>query len=176
MSKKPALLVAATLVFAAIAPALAADSDAAGQSGITGITAVYQKVADSILADHDAEAQIVRALLAVERDLALASLGRGDLKTAASRIGDFATEGGAAVEPIRSRLLKGGHHHHADDSGPQAIYDEGYVVLTKKLKVEALDLGKRCAKAAAAPKADPVEVKAITDALTSFASRALAAK
>jgi hypothetical protein len=137
---------------------------------------VYERIADSILAAKSSEDAIVRAILENQRDQVMASLDANDLKAAAAQIGDFATEGGSAVEPIRSRLLAGGHHHHADDSGPEAVYDEGYVVLTKKMKQEALELAKRCAKAAEAPKPDAKETAAIREAFSSLASKALATK
>lgn len=184
--KRMSLVLAAALVVLSAHPARAADpqADAAGQTAVAGITTIYQKVADTILAGNQSEREIVRAILQVERDLAVAALNRAqaggagaaaDLRAAAARIGDFATEGGAAIEPIRSRLLQGGHHHHADDAGPNAVYDEGYVVLTKKLKVEALDLGKRCAKAAEGA-ASATEIGAIRDAMSSLATRAMQAK
>ena len=148
------------------------------------LASVYGTIADSILAAKASETAIVRAILASERDAAMAALDRAasasgtpsDLAAAAARIGDLATEGGAAIEPIRTRLLQGGHHHHADDTGPDATYDEGYVVLTKKLKQEALELGKRCAKAAEATAVDAKEVAALREALASLATRALAAQ
>jgi hypothetical protein len=184
--RKLSLLLASALLTLPSAPALAADQPMeAAHTALGGIVGVYQKVADAILANNDAEKEVVRAILQVERDLALAHLshaaagGAGaaaDLRSAAARIGDFATEGGAAIEPIRNRLLQGGHHHHADDTGPQAVYDTGYVVISKKLKVEALDLSKRCAKLAEAGKADAAEINAIRDALNSIATRTLAAK
>jgi hypothetical protein len=146
--------------------------------------AVYQKVADTILAADTAEDAVVRSILHAERDAAMAALDRAgsktgtidDVKMAADRIGDFATEGGSAVEPIRSRLLQGGHHHHADDTGAEAVYDEGYVVLTRKIKQEALDLAKRGAKCGAADKVDVAEVTAIREAFSALATRALATK
>ena len=146
--------------------------------------AVYQKIADAILAANDAEEAVVRQILHAERDAAMAALDRActksgtaeDMRTAGDRIGDFATEGGAAVEPIRNRLLQGGPHHNADDTGPEAKYDEGYVVLTRKLKQEALDLAKRAAKAGSSDKIDTAEATAIRDAFSDLATRALATK
>lgn len=154
-------------------PALVA---AAPDSATAGLVKTYGAIADTILAANDAEEAVMRGILEAERDQALAALDRSDLRAAATHIGNFATEGGAAVEPIRSRLLKGGHHHQADDTGPNAAYDEGYVVLTKKLKQEALELAKRCGKAGEAAKADATEVAAIKQALNSLAGRALSMK
>jgi hypothetical protein len=184
--KKMSLLLAAAVAVLPATMAGAADqpADTVGQTAVSGIIGVYQKVADAILASNQSEREIIRGILQVERDLALAALNRAaaggpgaaaDLRTAAARIGDFATEGGAAVEPIRSRLLQGGHHHHADDTGPAAVYDEGYVVLNKKLKAEALDLGKRCAKLAEGT-ASAADVNGIKEGLTSLATRAMQSK
>jgi hypothetical protein len=69
-----------------------------------------------------------------------------------------------------------GNHQNADDTGPAAVYDEGYVVLNKKLKQEALDLAKRCAKLGESGKPDPKDVAAIREALQSISTRALAKK
>ncbi len=164
--------------------ALALPAAAKESSAEAGLASVYHSIADTIMAAKDSESAVVGAILAVERDLALAALDKAagssgtaaDLRTAAARIGDYATEGGAAIEPIRNRLLQGGHHHHADDTGPAAVYDEGYVVLTKKLKQEALGLANRCAKAAESSSLDTKEIASIREALQSLSSRALAKK
>ncbi|MFN7971578.1 MAG: hypothetical protein U0166_04400 [Acidobacteriota bacterium] len=148
------------------------------------LSTVYQKIADTILAANGSERAVVQAILSTERDAALAALDRAaekggsaaDLRTAADRIGDFATEGGAAVEPIRNRLIQSGHHHNADDTGPDAVYDPGYVVVTRKAKQEILPLAKRAAKAAEASNVDVAEVKAIREAFAAAAGKALTVK
>ena len=169
----------------AIAAALLAPAAVAKDSPTKdGLIATYKSVADSLLAANAAEDALVRVLLVVERDAALAALDRAtaaggtaaDLREAAGHVGDFATEGGSAVEPIRNKLLAGGIHHNSDDAGPDAVYDEGYVVITKKLKVEVLDLAKRAAKAAEAGKVNAAEVHAIREAFSSVATRVLALK
>ena len=176
----------ALVVTALGAMALALPVRAAGppDSPISGLVNVYQKVADTILAANDSETTVVHAILEVERDTAVAALDRAagstgtpaDLRTAAAHIGDFATEGGSIIEPIRNRLLTGGHHHNADDVGLAAAYDTGYVIVTKKQKQEVLDLAKRCAKAAEASKVDATEAVAIRDALKALAAKVLAIK
>lgn len=134
------------------------DESPAGKTAMTGFASVYQTLADSILANKAGEHAVVTAILRVERDLAVEALDRAaaapdaakmDLQAAATRMGEFATEGGAVIEPIRNRLLQGGHHHHAQDSGPEAVYDQGYVVLNKVSKVKALEIARRCARLAA---------------------------
>src|SRR5689334_18899064 len=142
-------LLVALAVMATVIPVAAAETHkpaagAAADSAVAGLTAVYEKIADTITAANHSESAVVRAILMAERDLALAALDRahtaggpgaaGDLRIAAAHIGDFATEGGSAVEPIRNRLLESGHHHNANDTGPDAVYETGYVVVTKKQK------------------------------------------
>jgi hypothetical protein len=73
-------------------------------------------------------------------------------------MGNFATEGGSATAPVRNRLLEGGHHHNADDTGADAVYDTGYVVLTKKQKQRVLDIAKRCSQAAESGKPDAAKI------------------
>jgi len=178
-------LILGALVIAFAAPILAKEPAGGPASSLDGLSAVYQELANAIIADKNTEAAVVRAILIHERDLAMVSLdaaaanpasAAAALREAAARIGDFATEGGSAVEPIRHRLLEAGHHHHADDTGPTATYDEGYVVVNKKIKVEVLDLSKRCAKLAEAPKVDAKDIAAIKDSLKEIAGRALAGK
>lgn len=144
----------------------------------TVFAAVYRGLADSILANKRTEKAVVVGILQVERDLVLGAFERAkaggtaaaELRTAAQHIGDFATEGGAVIEPIRNLLLQGGHHHHAQDSGPEALYDRGYVVLTRKMKVRALELAKRTAQLAETA----ASAAAIDEARAAFAEFAAA--
>ena len=176
--KRAALVPLLTLLAVPTTPARAGSGDAAG------LASVYEKISMTLLAARDSETAVVNAILAGERDQALAALMRAkgtggsaaDLKEAAARIGDFATEGGAAVEPIRNRLTQAGHHHNASDTGPDAVYDTGYVTVTKKHKVEALDLAKRAEKAAMSGKVDAAEATAIHDAFKTLAGKVLAGK
>lgn len=166
-------------VLAAGIPALLRSPATPADSAIAGFAAVYRGLADSILANKRTEKAVVIGLLQVERDLALAAFDRAkaagdaaELRTAAQHIGDFATEGGAVIEPIRNLLLQGGHHHHAQDSGPEALYDRGYVALTRKHKMQALELAKRTAKLAeAAPSATAIDE--VRDAFAELAAASL---
>ena len=158
----------------------------AGVTALAGITEIYKSLAESILSNKQSEKGVVLAILEVERDLILAALDRArehapsgaasDLEVAARHLGNFATEGGAAVEPIRNRLLKGGHHHHAQDTGPEAVYDKGYVVLNKKSKREALAIAKRCAVMASGSEAQQGDIDAIRAAFSSLAGNCLKRK
>lgn len=148
------------------------------------LAAVYQELAGTILAANATEGALIHSILHAEHDAAIAALDRAaakggttkDLAEAAERIGDFATEGGAAIEPIRNRLLKGGHHHNSDDVGAEAAYDEGYVMVTRKAKQELLPIAKRAAKAGEAGSVDAAEVKAIREAFVAASGKVLTAK
>ncbi|MFQ5654855.1 MAG: hypothetical protein ACE5GW_09015 [Planctomycetota bacterium] len=157
-----------------------------GEGALVGLAGVYNSIADSILANKRSESEVVRTILGVNCDLAVASLDRAaraapggataELRDAARLIGDFATEGGAVIEPIRNRLLEGGHHHHADDSGPDAVYDEGYVVLKKDVKRDVLGLAKRCAQLAETSSPSARAIAAIRADLVKIATQALSKK
>jgi hypothetical protein len=179
MKKLPSLLLLGALsagVSAILRPA--PQDPARTDSAVAGFAEVYRGLADSILANKRTEKAVVLGILQVERDLALAALDRaraGDgkaLREAAERIGDFATEGGAIIEPIRNRLLQGGHHHHAQDSGPNALYDRGYVALTRDNKVRALGLAKRAAQLAEGS-AGAAEIDAVRSAFAELAAASL---
>jgi len=178
--RKPVPLLLLGVIAAGLPALLRSPPATPADSAVAGFAAVYRGLADSILANKRTEKAVVVGILQVERDLALAAFERaraggavGDaLRTAAQHIGDFATEGGAVIEPIRNMLLQGGHHHHAQDSGPDALYDRGYVVLTRKLKVRALELAKRTAQLAeAAPPA--ADVAGARDAFAELAAASL---
>ncbi|MCA8959676.1 MAG: hypothetical protein KDC38_04155 [Planctomycetes bacterium] len=171
-------LVACALATAVAVPVTASvlrsDSSRAHDDALNGLTSVYASLADSILANKRIESAVVRAIVEMERGMALSALERARadaaaMREVADRIAGFATEGGAAVEPIRNRLLEGGHHHHADDSGPDAAYDSGYVILDKKAKRSALDLAKRCAKLAQSDAVSDTEIAEIRTELLRIA-------
>jgi len=126
-----------------------------GQSEIVAATpqelvATYDSLADTILAAHQAERQLVLAVLATTYTHALATLGgvrtklrsgedaRGDIERLAALVSQLGNEGDAAVAAVRRRLLEGGHHHHAS-SEQQGVYDEGFVVVTRAAKKVFLD-------------------------------------
>jgi len=173
-----AILIAA--VVAIVAPVAASmiqkggDPAQAHDVARHGLVTIYGSLADSILANKRCEEDVVRAILEMERGLALGALDRAAtnpaaLAEAAEHIASFSTEGGATVEPIRNRLLAGGHHHNADDTGPDAMYDSGYVVVDRKTKRMALDLSKECAQLAQAGAASADEIAKIRRELASLA-------
>jgi hypothetical protein len=97
----------------------------------------YSALADSILALKRTEASFVRSMLDGHHRSALASHQRGDAGRAAAEMALFANEGDNAIAGVRKRLLEGGHHHHADDEG-KGVYEQGYVIVTKKAKEQLL--------------------------------------
>lgn len=180
MRPSSALIVLGIIIAALALPLMAGlarpqAADPAHDRALTDLVGIYESLADSILANKRSEENVVRAIVELQRGLALAALDRaaadpGALRAAADHIATFATEGGAAVEPVRNRLLAGGHHHHADDSGSDAAYDSGYVVLDKGEKKRALDLSKRCARlAASGGTPDAAAVTSIRDELMGIA-------
>jgi hypothetical protein len=161
---------------------------AAGQAGaaepssaMKSLADVYDRIASTLLAAKHAETAVVTSIIQHEHEQAQAALERAagggtadDLRAAAEHVGNIATEGGATVEPIRRRLLEGGVHHNADDTGPDATYDEGYVIVTKKQKQALLDLAKRCARQGESGRADAAQARTFAEELDALVTRILA--
>jgi hypothetical protein len=116
--------------------------------------AAYDALADVILGVRTAESNFVKAMLHNHYLAARRAFEAGDWETSAAQMALFGNEGDNAVAGIRKRLVEGGHHHNAagEDAG---IYDEGFVIVTKKDKQNALAASKalREAKDDAARKA-----------------------
>jgi len=72
------------------------------------------------------------------------------LEAAADEIASIANEGDKAVQAIRQRLLKAGHHHHTD-----SVTKEDYIFIDSKEKASLLALAGKVGKMAktAAPDA-----------------------
>lgn len=159
------LALAAALAVAFVAPAPAAAQAPAGTPA--EMVATYNSLADGILALKKTEDNVVRSILAATLAHGQGTLARAqraiqgnDAKAASAAVealaadaGQLATEGDNAVGAVRKRLLEGGHHHNAAGEA-QGIYEEGYVVVTRKAKTALLDSSKAIAGMAAAPKAD----------------------
>ena len=65
----------------------------------------------------------------------------GNFEKSAAQMALFGNEGDNAIGGVRKRLVEGGHHHNA--AGEEAgIYDEGFVIVTKKDKNKALAASK----------------------------------
>lgn len=99
----------------------------------------YDTLASSILAVKDTETEFVRTILAHHHASAEQYALKGDAEHAAAEMALFANEGDNAVGGVRKRLIDGGHHHNAKGEA-QGIFEEGYVLITKKMKQDALAL------------------------------------
>jgi len=99
--------------------------------------ATYDSLADAILAVKRTEANFVRSLLDGHRHGAMAYMRAKDFERAAAEMALFGNEGDNAIGGVRKRLLEGGHHHNAEGEA-KGIYEPGYVVVTKKAKMQAL--------------------------------------
>lgn len=113
-----------------VAPSIAQQTPAASVKA-------YDALADSILGLRQAESDFVAAILDHHYQAAERAYKNGNWDRAAAQMALFANEGDNAVAGIRKRLVEGGHHHNA--AGEEAgIYDEGFVIITKKAKRRAL--------------------------------------
>ena len=97
----------------------------------------YDTLADIILSIDALEADFARAVLDGHRHAAAAMFERGDFAGAAAQMALFASEGDNAMGGVRKRLVKGGHHHHADAS-KEGVYEPGYVIVTREAKKKVL--------------------------------------
>jgi hypothetical protein len=159
------LALAAALAVALVAPVRAIAQAPAGTPA--EMVATYHSLADGILALKKTEDNLVRAILAATLAHGQATLARAqraiaanDAKASSAAVEALAadaaqlgTEGDNAVGAVRKRLLEGGHHHNAAGEA-QGLYEEGYVVVTRKAKTQLLDSSRAIAGMAAAPKAD----------------------
>ncbi|HVO11317.1 MAG TPA: hypothetical protein VMX54_11305 [Vicinamibacteria bacterium] len=166
----PLLATVAALTLALLLSPLPAAAQAA-QAPPTGtpkeMVATYNGLADGILALKKTEDSLVRSILAATLAHGQGQLARAqhaiqanDAKAAgaavealAADVGQLATEGDNAVGAVRKRLLEGGHHHNAAGEA-QGLYEEGYVVVTRKAKAQLLESSRAIAGMAAAPKAE----------------------
>lgn len=127
------------LVLLAACAALGAFASLPAQQTPKSTAATYSALADSILAIKRTESEFVRSMLGNHFRNARAAVQRGDSESASAEIALFANEGDNAIGGVRKRLLDGGHHHHADDEA-KGIYEPGFVIVTRKVKEEALGI------------------------------------
>jgi hypothetical protein len=162
------LALVAALALALVSPApVAAQAPAPPRGTPAEMVATYNSLADGILALKKTEDNLVRSILAATLAHGQGQLARAqraiqanEAKTASSAVealaadvAQLATEGDNAVGAVRKRLLEGGHHHNAAGE-QQGIYEEGYVVVTRKAKQQLLESSRAIAGMASAPKAD----------------------
>jgi hypothetical protein len=130
----------------------------------------YATLADGILALNRTEWNMVNSILAVTYgharsayDEARARLDagmdcRGELETLAALVSQLGNEGDAAVAGVRKRLLEGGHHHNAKGE-EMGLYDEGFVIVTRKARKVFLDAAGEIGKMAGSPDAARLEAQ-----------------
>lgn len=167
----PAVAVSiALLLCSGTVAALAAD--APPPSTPPDLVATYNSLADSILAVKKSEANLVRSILSTTYGHAQAALARtraatkgGDnagaqsaIEALAAYVSQLGTEGDASVAGIRKRLLEGGHHHNAKGE-QEGVYDEGFVVVTRKAKTAFLDSSKAIGAMAKSPNAAALDAE-----------------
>jgi len=138
----------------------------------------YEHLATAVIALRQTEDGLVRGILmhaegAAQHALADAAAASGDarkpaLEAAATHITEIANEGDKAVQAIKQRLVKAGHHHHTD-----AETKEDYVFINSKEKKALLDLGQRVSQMGAASAAD---VSKAGKDLADMVAKALAAE
>jgi hypothetical protein len=159
------LALVAALAVAFVVPAPAVAQTPAGTPA--EMVSTYNSLADGILALKKTEDNLVRSILAATLAHGQGTLARAqraiqanDAKAAtaavealAADVAQLGTEGDNAVGAVRKRLLEGGHHHNAAGEA-QGLYDEGYVVVTRKAKQALIESSKAIGGMAAAPKAD----------------------
>lgn len=105
------------------------------------MTAAYDTLADVILGVRQAEADFVTAMLEQHFVAAKRAFAAEDWEKSAAQMALFGNEGDNAIAGIRKRLVEGGHHHNA--AGEEAgIFDEGFVIVTRKDKAGALAASK----------------------------------
>ena len=136
------------------------------------MVATYEALADAILATRKTEVQLVHSILSaakahaqVELARARAAIKSNDTKNAqsalenvAAAVAQIASEGDSAIGAVRKRLREGGHF--ANPAGEaQGLYDEGFVVVTKKAKQSFLDASKAIGQLARAPKAEALDAE-----------------
>ena len=54
----------------------------------------------------------------------------------AADVAQIGTEGDSAVAAVRKRLIEAGQHHNAAGEA-QGVYDEGYVIVTRRPRQQA---------------------------------------
>jgi hypothetical protein len=121
----------------ALAAAVASLGFFVPQQSPKSTVATYGALADTILAVKHTEAEFVRSLLANHFRVAREFAARGDSEHAAAEMALFANEGDNAIGGVRKRLLEGGHHHNADGEA-KGLFEPGFVIVTRKVKEEAL--------------------------------------
>ncbi len=131
------------------------------------LVATYNSVADAILANNQAEKNVVRSILATafghgqaelakaQRAIAAkdASAAKTAIENVATAVSHLGTEGDNAVGAVRKKLLEGGHHHNAAGEA-KGEFEEGYVVVTRAAKQSFVASSRAIAQLAGKPTAE----------------------
>jgi hypothetical protein len=125
------------LATAALATGLGLSIPRAPQATPRPTVATYASLADTILALHRTEEDLVRSLLDSHFQAAREHQEHGMNQQAAAEMALFATEGDNAIGGVRKRLVDGGFNHNAAGEA-KGIFDPGFVIVTKKIKEAAL--------------------------------------
>lgn len=130
----------------------------------------YDSLADAILAAKKTEWNVVHSILSgtyshaegvLARAIAKLEAGKNataEVETLAALVAQLGNEGDASVAAVRKRLLDGGHHHHAQADG-EAVYDDGFVIVTRASKKVFLDTSKRIGKLGSSATADALNAE-----------------
>jgi hypothetical protein len=128
------------------------------------LVAAYNSLADVILGAKQAEWNLVHSILAMTYSHAEGTYARAkkkvesgkdasaEIELLAELVSQLANEGDAAVGAVRKRLLEGGHHHNAAGEA-QGIYEEGFVIVTRKAKRALLESAQAIGRSGRAPDA-----------------------
>ena len=111
---------------------------AVAQQSPPNLVEAYDGLADSILGMRQAEANLVAAILYDHYRAAERAFKADEFEKAAAEMALFASEGDNAVAGIRKRLIQGGHFFN-DADGEDAMFEKGFVIITKKAKKNILE-------------------------------------
>ena len=114
----------------------------AAQETPPSIVKAYDALADTILATRAAERTFVAAMLDGHMHAAKTLMKKGDWLGASAQMALFANEGDNQIGGVRKKLLEGGHHFNA--AGEEAgIFEDGYVIVTRKAKQAMLEASRK---------------------------------
>jgi hypothetical protein len=134
------------------------------------LVATYDSLADTILGAKQAEWNLVHSILAttyshaeatmeqVRSRMAAGQSAGEQIEALATLVAQLGNEGDSSVAAIRKRLIEAGHHHNAAGE-QQGIYDEGFVIVTKKAKKALLDSANAIGKLAKSKDAAKLEAE-----------------
>jgi hypothetical protein len=138
--KTKSLVVAAVLTLLVV-PAFAEEGAMPAPETPASIVAAYDALADTILSVRHAELGFVAAMLDGHLHAAKVLMKQGSAEGAAAQMALFANEGDNNIGGVRKRLLEGGHHFNAAGE-EQGIFEDGYVIVTRKAKQALLEASK----------------------------------